>query len=47
MTRPLRKAHCHFWVVLSMVLVMMLWAALVSRRTSTPLNESLVEGRQR
>jgi len=47
MTRPLRKSHCYIWIVLSMVLVVMIWAGLAGRRVTTPINEGLHLGGSR
>jgi hypothetical protein len=41
MTRPLRRAHFYIWVLLSLVLVLLVSASLVERRSTTPVNSGL------
>ncbi len=41
MTRPLRRAHAHIWVVLPILLALTFALALSVRRSPTPVNRGL------
>ena len=41
MIQPLRRAHFRIWLVLAVVLYAVFVAALLARRSTTPLNSNL------
>ena len=47
MVAPLRRAHSRIWLGLAVVLYTILFAGLLSRRTTTPPNAGLESERYR